>query len=338
MAPFSLDQAYLTSVLQVGGIVLATLAVSLLVRRWLLVRLDRMAQSRPKSFAAVVREDLGTPTLLWCLVISVDALLRSIELSPRAESLGHGLVVSFLILSLTMVASSALMRAMHHYGEHHRLPFAVAGLSGTLTRALVFGIGLMVLLGFLGISVTPLLTALGVGGLAVALALQDTLANLFAGVHILVERPIAVGDFVRLSADEEGMVSDIGWRTTRLVTGANNTVVIPNKTITSANLLNYSLPSMEVGASAPVLLGMDADIEMAEKIAVAAALETEGVLRVPAPAFIADPGMEATHLQYRLHFRVAQHTQSGGVRTRVVNRMLEGFRKGGVPLPEVRIR
>jgi len=313
--------------------VLAVLAVSLLARRWMLGRLERVAVRRPNSFAAVLREDLGTPTLLWCLTISVDALLRTIQLSVSAEQLGHSLVVSFLILSLTMVASSVLMRAMQLYGEQHSLPFAVAGLSQTLTRAVVFSVGLLVLLRFLGISITPVLTALGVGGLAVALALQETLANLFAGIHILVERPIAVGDFIRLSAGEEGMVSDIGWRTTRLVTGSNNTVVIPNKTITSGNLLNYSMPSAEVGVWVPVMLGLDADMGKAEKIAVVAALGTEGVLTEPAPSLVADPGMQATHLQYRLAFRVALHTQEGSIRTQVVNRMLDGFRKGGVPMP-----
>jgi small-conductance mechanosensitive channel len=331
-----MDQAYLMSGLKVGGIVLAALVISLLVRSWILARLDRIASGRPHSFAAVLREDLGTPSILWCLAIAVDALLRTIQLSPPNEQLGHSLVVSFLILSLTMVASSVLMRAIYLYGEQHKLPFAVAGLSRTLTRAVVFSVGLLVLLRFLGISITPVLTALGVGGLAVALALQDTLANLFAGVHILVERPIAVGDFIRLSAEEEGMVSDIGWRTTRLVTGANNTVVIPNKTITSGNLLNYSMPSSEVGASVPVTLGVDADMDKAERIAIAAALATEGVLPAPAPAFLADPGMTPTHLQYKLIFRVSLHTQAGGIRTQVVKRMLADFRKNGVPLADTR--
>ena len=193
-------------------------------------------------------------------------------------------------------------------------------------------------LAFLGIAITPIWTALGVGGLAVALALQDTLANLFAGVHILIERPIAVGDFIRLSADEEGAVSDIGWRTTRLVTGSNSTVVIPNKTITAANLLNYSMPSPEVGVSVPVLLALDADIAHAERLAVAAALATDGVVASSSPLLLADPGITATHLQYKLAFRVPSQSRAGLVKTHVVNRMLEGFRKEGIPLPEVRSR
>lgn len=322
--------------LQVGGIVLSVLSVSLVIRHWILGRLEKVADRKPHSIARVLREDLGTPTLLWCLAISVDVLLSAIELSPRAEKIGHSLVVSFLILSLTMVASSVLTRTMYRYGEQHNLPFAVAGLSRTLTSALVFAIGLLILLGFLGISITPVLTALGVGGLAVALALQDTLANLFAGVHILVERPIAVGDFVRLSADEEGMVADIGWRTTRLLTGANSTVVIPNKTITSGNLLNYSMPAVEVGVWVPVVLALDADVMKAQEIAIAAALATEGVSAELSPVLIADPGMTPTHLQFRLSFRVPSQTRAGIIKTQVVMRILDGFRKEGIPLPQVR--
>ncbi len=330
--PYSVDQ------LQDSGVALLVLLVALAARRILLRRLETLAEEAPGTFSGVLREGLGTPSMLWCLAIAVDVLLRVIDVSARVAALGHGLVVSFLILSLTMVVSSALMRGMRLYGERHNLPFAVAGLSRTLTQAVVFSIGLLVLLRFLGISITPALTALGVGGLAVALALQDTLVNLFAGVHILVERPIAIGDFIRLSAEEEGMVSDIGWRTTRLATGANNTVVIPNKTITSGNLLNYSMPSAEVGVWVPVMLGLDADMEKAEKIAVAAALSTEGVLPEPPPLLLADPGMTPTHLQYRLVFRVPSHPQAGLLKTQVVNRMLEGFRKGGVPMPEARSR
>ena len=75
----------------------------------------------------------------------------------------------------------------------------MTGLFRTAVRAVVLSIGLLVLLDSLGIQITPLLTALGVGGLAVALALQDTLSNLFAGVHLLADRPIRVGDYVRIA-------------------------------------------------------------------------------------------------------------------------------------------
>ena len=110
----------------------------------------------------------------------------------------------------------------------------------------VFSIGktiqVLIILSVIGISVTPILTALGVGGLAVALALQDTLSNLFAGAPILMEKPIRAGDFIRLETGREGYVVDIAWRTTRIWMLTNNLVVIPNSKIAQSTLTNYHLP------------------------------------------------------------------------------------------------
>lgn len=310
---------------QAAGMALLVLIGSLGARRWILRRL------RPFPH---IGDGIATPSLLWCFAIGIDALLNFIELPARATMIANYIVVSFLILSLTMVASTVLIRLIHDYGERHNMPFAVAGLSRTLTRSVVFAIGLLILLRFLGISITPLLATLGVGGLAVALALQDTLANFFAGVHILVERPIAVGDYVRLTEDEQGTVSDIGWRTTRLLTTANNIVVIPNKTITSGNLLNYSMPSKPVSVFIPIVLAHDADVDKASEIAIQSALAIEGVAADPPPVFLADPGMTATHLQFRLAFQVAQFLGSGLVRTAVLQKTLKAFQTARIPLPD----
>ena len=93
-----------------------------------------------------------------------------------------------------------------------------------------------------------------------------------------------------------------------------------------------------VGASVPVLLALDADIAQAERLAVAAALATEGVLAAPAPLLLADPGITATHLQYKLVFRVPSQSRAGLVKTHIVNRMLTEFRQAGVSLPDARTR
>lgn len=334
VAEFAMEEKTVVGWLEIGAVALITLAVTLVLRQWMLSRLKRYARTNPRSMAGSFASDLSTPSLLWCLIATLDSVLRFANLSGYATGLAHLVIGSFLILSFTLVASSTLVRMMQRYGEQHAVPFAVAGLSRTLTQVVVFAVGVLVLASFLGVSITPLLATLGVGGLAVALALQDTLANLFAGIHLLVERPIAVGDFVRFSADDEGTVSDIGWRTTRVLTGSNNTIVIPNKNITTGTLLNYSMPEPRVGASVPIILGLDADISRVEQIAVECAMATEGVLHEFAPLLLADPGMLPTHLQYKLAFQIPAQTQGGLIKTRIVNAMLKRFREEGVPLPD----
>lgn len=127
--------------------------------------------------------------------------------------------------------------------------------------------GLMVLEGF-GISITPLVASLGVGSLAVALALQNTLANLFSGIYLLIDKPIQVGQFVRLGSGEEGYVEMIGWRSTRVRLLANNTVVIPNSKLAENQILNYYLPETQCAVLVEVGVDYGSDLSRVEKVTV----------------------------------------------------------------------
>jgi small-conductance mechanosensitive channel len=170
--------------------------------------------------------------------------------------------------------------------------------------------------------------------LAVALALQDTLANFFAGVHILVEEPISLGDVIRLSTNEEGTVTDIGWRTTRVLTGQNNTIVIPNTKITSGILVNYSLPGERVVTSVAILVGHTADPDRVAAIALEEARRIPTVLHEPAPSVAMDPGVLLTHTQLRLDVSVPRFANGGAVQSELRAALFRRFREDGIPLPE----
>ena len=118
----------------------------------------------------------------------------------------------------------------------------------------------------LGFETGAIITGLGVGGLAVALALQDTLGNFFAGVHILVDKPFKEDDFIKLETGLEGTVKQIGWRTTRLVTPNHNEVIVPNSKLANSILENYSTPSDLSGVSYTVGVDCKEDIDAVEKI------------------------------------------------------------------------
>lgn len=165
-----------------------------------------------------------------------------------------------------------------------------------------------------------------------ALVLQDTLANFFAGIHILVERPISVGNPIKLESGEEGTVTDIGWRTTRVRTPANNLVVVPNTKITSGILVNYSLPEPRTSCEVSIPVAQEAEPEQVRRIALEAAARVEGILAQPAPAFACDPGLLPTHLQFKLIVHVAERPRQFRVQSQLRLLLLERFRKEGVPL------
>ncbi len=111
-----------------------------------------------------------------------------------------------------------------------------------------------------------MVAALGVGGLAVALGLQDTLSNLFAGVFVLLSKPVRVGDYVKLESGQEGYVEDIGWRSTRIRQIPNNMVVVPNSQMVSTIITNYYMPEHEMSVPVQVGVHYDSDLEEVEKV------------------------------------------------------------------------
>ncbi|TAH24792.1 MAG: mechanosensitive ion channel family protein [Cytophagales bacterium] len=140
-----------------------------------------------------------------------------------------------------------------------------------ITRITIFILGFVFILQQLGISITPIITALGVGGLAVALALQDTLANLFAGLNVIAGRRLKQGDFIQLENGQDGLIEDITWRSTVIREQTNNHIIVPNTKLASSVIKNYSTPVPEVFVIVKIGVDYQADLEKIELLILQAA-------------------------------------------------------------------
>jgi small-conductance mechanosensitive channel len=314
------------------GAFLLTLLVLLVVRHFVIQWLYRRSPGEG-TFRHIALETLRLPSVLWCVAAAVKFGLQMSIIPDKYNARATTAIFAFLIISISMVLSSAAVRALTSHGRRRGVALALSGMATTLIRVFVFTLGLTAVLRLYQVNIAPLLAALGVGGLAVALALQDTLANFFAGVHILIEEPIALGSTIKLSTGEEGIVTDIGWRTTRLRNGNSNMVVIPNTKITSGILINYSLPDPRVGTDVAVIVGYDADIDQVRRIALEETRACAGVLETPEPGVFFNPGMLSTHLQFTASFHVADFNQRLPVQSDVRLRIYRRLRQESVPLP-----
>ena len=172
-------------------------------------------------------------------------------------------------------------------------------LTENLVRIVVVILGLLVILAGLGLSITPMLTALGVGGLAVALALQDTLANLFAGVYLTVAKHIRIGNYIKLASGEEGYLVDIDWRASRLRQLSNNTVLVPNAKLSQSIVTNYDSPEHELVVTIEASADYASDLDRVEQIATDVARDVMRTVRGGVPSFdplvrfhtLGDPGI-----------------------------------------------
>lgn len=220
-----------------------------------------------------------TLTMLRGLAVPVAASIgvwtSVLILEPSADI--RGIIGRTLMALLILAASIAAARLAA--GLIGSITMARSGVAQSatifvnITRVVVFCVGMMVLLQSLGVSVTPLLTALGVGGLAVALALQDTLANLFAGIHILVSRKVQQGDFVRLDSRQEGYIVDINWRNTTIREISDNQVIVPNSRFADAIVTNFHRPAEEMSLIIKAEVAYDSDLSHVEEVTLAVACE-----------------------------------------------------------------
>jgi len=170
------------------------------------------------------------------------------------------------VLFLTLVALRLVDRLIRRYGERLATTLPLTSLTQNLAKGIILMVGGLIVLNSLGISITPILTALGVGGLAVALGLQDTLTNLFSGIYLTLARHIRVGDYIRLESGQEGYVVDIAWRSTRIRTLPNNLVVVPNTKLAQAIVTNYNLPSQDLAVLVELGVDYKSDLGLVEKV------------------------------------------------------------------------
>jgi small-conductance mechanosensitive channel len=135
----------------------------------------------------------------------------------------------------------------------------------TLGRSMLFGVGILIACDTLGISITPILASLGVGSVAVALALQGTLGDFFSGIYLIIDRPVRTGDFVRMDSGLEGQVVRIGWRSTELKFDGRM-IVVPNSKLATSVITNLTLPDMPYTFKVEVGVGYGSDLANVRKI------------------------------------------------------------------------
>jgi len=319
------------------AIFVAIFIIGWVVRRLVLKAL-RAWTARTKSRAGVVlAESLGGPLLIWAAILALHVALQSSSLPGKATDWGAKTLFVLWIATLTLMCMRIARDLIRLYGSQVPGALPVATLTQNLAQIAVMILGALVLLDHFRVSITPMLTALGVGGLAVALALQDTLSNLFGGFYVAVAGQVRLGDYIKLNTGEEGYVTDIGWRSTTIRSLGSSMVIVPNAKLAQAIVTNYHLPEKRMWASVEVRVSYDCDPDQIERvlldIAAQGAREIPGMLADPAPSVMFDPGFGDSALDLTLNYQVAEFASQFTVRHELRKRIFRRFREEGIPIP-----
>lgn len=205
-----------------------------------------------------------------------------------------------------------------------------------IIKFIVITVGVLLILNQAGIKLTPILTALGIGSLAVALALQDTLGNFFAGMNIFLGKLIMRGDYIRLDSGQEGTVVEIGWRATKIRELSNIIIVVPNIKITSAIISKYNYRKAQVTATVNCGVAYGSDLEKVERTALSAVSEVllndDGAVKDFKPICRFSQFADSS-INFVLIFRVKDVFSRGYLTHAVFKNLKKRFDEEGIEIP-----
>lgn len=253
--------------------VFGALILGLISKRIILKKIAKIARKISWKGDDILISALKRWVVWWFLFAGAYLAAVSVPVEANLLKLIHNIILVLTILSLTIFAANMSGSFINLYSANLKESFPRTTIFTNLTRIFVFLIGFLIIFNSLGISITPILTGLGIGGLAVALALQETLSNLFAGLQLIASRQIRPGDYIRLGSGEEGFIVDINWRNTTVRELSNNLNIIPNSLISKTIVKNYFLPEKISSVLVQVGVAYESDLEKVEKATIEVARE-----------------------------------------------------------------
>ncbi len=319
----------------------AGVALGVVADRLLQSLLRRLSRSTEWTWDDAAAEALKRAPVFWLAAAGAYAAVEGLELPDTVRTVLQDGLVALVILSVTLVAARLTGVAVNVMTRRTPGGIPSSSLITNIAKILVFVLGLILVLGQVGVEITPLITGLGIGGLAVALALQDTLSNLFSGFQIILSRQVENGDFIRLESGEEGYVTDVKWRNTTIKSRLDdNEVVIPNRKLADSTVVNFSLPDRPLWMRLEVGVSYASDLEEVERVTLEVArevLEEAGLLekvqekgREPAVRF-REFGDSSVNLALRVW--VPEYSEQFMIRHELVKRIHARYREEGITIP-----
>ena len=256
---------------------LGSLLLGWLVKKYLFPFFYKLTHKTKWKSDDLVVKSIGKWVILWFFLSAcyyvLPIFVESFSLNKNTEEFFKNLLVAFFIFSITWSTAKVIAGLIDIRSDYTNGEIVSSTILGNIVKAIVYCVGIIFILHNFGIAIAPMVTALGVGGLAVALALQSTLSNLFAGLQIIASGKMNIGDFVQLENGQRGFIRDITWRNTAIETAQNNFVIVPNSKMADSIVENFFLVNKEITFNVVVGVAYESDLDKVERVSIEVAKE-----------------------------------------------------------------
>jgi small-conductance mechanosensitive channel len=298
--------------------------------------LKRKAERTRHTFDELLVSALGLPLVLFFLGIGLNFFMDAVPFPQKWMKYANALLITLFVLSGYFFLDRLMIGTLRRYSAKVDLIASSTGVIKTLFRTLVLGFVFLIILDRLKITITPFLASLGIGGLVVALALQDTLANFFSGMYIFFDKPIRIGDYIMLESGQEGYVADIGWRNTRIRMLPNNIVIVPNAKLVGSQITNSYLPEPQMAVLVQVGVSYQSNLEKVERVTIEVAREVlqevEGGVKEFEP-FIRYHTFGDFSINFSVILRVQEYVHKYLITHEFIKRLHRRYQLEGIEIP-----
>ena len=327
------------------GFVVAALIVRIIIS--LIHR--RLKNQDASSVTSIILQSVKTPITAILLIsglLSAYLLVLSIEnVLPSGFSDTRDLSIKIWKVMTILITTFAIAKTIDHLIDWYLLNIAEKTetkiddtLLPTLRRVLpitIYAAGALVAIDSIGISISPILAGLGIGGLAVALAVQPTLSNFFAGTYVVTEGELKEGDFIELEGGPSGYVEEVGWRSTKIRSRFNNLVIIPNSRMAESIVTNYFSPTPAMNVIVTGGVAYESNLVDVEKYALEEARtvieESEKAIKGTEPSF-GFSNFGDSNVDFYVFLQAIDRAGTFGLRSELIKRIHDRFNREGIEI------
>ncbi|MFQ4145464.1 mechanosensitive ion channel family protein [Chlorogloeopsis sp. ULAP02] len=297
-------------------------------------KLRKFVSRRKIPGSEIIFSSLYRMTFLWLTLAGCFGATLSYPLNTNISEVIKKVLTIVFLYSVVLVFAKLTAGFVNLFLQ--RTEGVSASLFSNITKIAVLIFGILVILQTVGIQITPLITTLGIGGLAVGLALQDTLANLFSGVYLIISKQVKTGDYVKLDGGYEGYITDITWRNTTIKELSNNVIIVPNSKLGTSIFTNYHLPVKEITLTLNVGVSYDSDLDKVERVTLEVAQE---VMQEIAPGLMNNQPYMRFHtfgdfsINYTLYMRVNEFFEQRLAKHLLVKKLHKRYQQERIEIP-----